>query len=289
MRGIISAAMMIALVDERLVSSFDAVYALSAGAMNSAYFLAGEGWHALSIYYDNLASRGFVDFRRVLRGQPALSLDYVMDTVLEAAKPLDYAAVLASPIELHVATSSVRRLEPRVFTDFASKQELKMVLKASICVPVLAGGPVAYSDDLLLDGGVLMGHPVLEAIEDGCTHIVVLRTRQDAATGLRTWVFQKLIARHLEETQTGLGSRYLAALDQYGQLRHYVRRVSTRQEGPPFILDVPCPSLTQEMTRFSKNRGHLFEGVRAGYGAMLTALDCPPNVVYLRPVLSDAH
>src|SRR5712691_10201149 len=209
MRGIVSGAMMATLMDRELERSFDAVYAFSSGALNSAYFLAGLGWYALSIYYDNLVCQAFLDVRRVLRGQPAMSLDYAMDVVVETAKPLDYAAVLASPIELHVAASSIRDLKPRVFTRFASKEDLKTVLKASACVPKAAGTPIAYDGDLFLDGGVLLAHPVLTALEDGCTHILIIQTRLNSPSRVANLAGQLLMAGYLQRIRSGLGTAYL--------------------------------------------------------------------------------
>lgn len=287
MRGIVSGAMMATLMDRELERSFDAVYSYSAGAMNCAYFLAGIGWYALSIYYDNLLSRAFLDVRRVLRGQPAMSLDYVMDVVLETAKPLDYATVLASPIELHVAASSIRDLKPRDFTRFTSKEDLKAVLKASACLPLAAGTPIAYDGDLFLDGGILLAHPVLTALEDGCTHILIIQTRLNSPSRVANLAGQLLMAGYLQRIRSGLGTAYLDTVKRYRQLRQHLQEVSRRQEGPPFILEVACPTGAHDVTRYSQDRGVLLQGLRAGYSAMIKAIDsedCPDHV-YLRPRL----
>jgi len=287
MRGIVSGAMMATLMDRELERSFDAVYSYSAGAMNCAYFLAGIGWYALSIYYDNLLSRAFLDVRRVLRGQPAMSLDYVMDVVLETAKPLDYATVLASPIELHVAASSSRDLKPRAFTRFTSKADLKAVLKASASLPLAAGTPIAYDGDLFLDGGILLAHPVLTALEDGCTHILIIQTRLNSPSRVANLAGQLLMAGYLQRIRSGLGTAYLDTVKRYRQLRQHLQEVSRRQEGPPFILEVACPTGAHDVTRYSQDRGVLLQGLRAGYSAMIKAIDsedCPDHV-YLRPRL----
>jgi len=120
MRGIVSGAMMSALIDHELLCSFDAVYAFSAGALNSAYFLSGLGWYALSVYYDDLINQTFLDAHRILKRQPIMSLDYVMDVVMKENKPLDYAVVLGSPIEFHVIVSSLQSLSAKVFKHFSS-------------------------------------------------------------------------------------------------------------------------------------------------------------------------
>jgi predicted patatin/cPLA2 family phospholipase len=287
MRGIVSGAMMATLMDRELERSFDAVYSYSSGAMNCVYFLAGLGWYALSIYYDNLLCRAFLDVRRMLRGQPAMSLNYVMDVVLETAKPLDYAAVLVSPIELHVAASSIRDLKPRDFTRFASKEDLKTVLKASACLPLAAGTPIAYDGDVFLDGGILLAHPVLTALEDGCTHILAIQTRLNSPVRVATSAGQRLMAGYLQRIRLGLGIAYLDTVKQYRQLRQHLQEVSRHQEGPPFILEVACPAGAHEVTRYSQDRGVLLQGLRAGYSAMIEAIDGDdrPDHIYLQPRL----
>jgi predicted patatin/cPLA2 family phospholipase len=69
MRGVVSGAMLCALEDLGLPAvAFDGVYGCSSGATNGAYFIAGDSWYPLSIYYDDLPTREFVDFRRVFTG-----------------------------------------------------------------------------------------------------------------------------------------------------------------------------------------------------------------------------
>ncbi len=285
MRGLISGAMMSTLLDRELQRSFDAIYAVSAGALNSVYFLTGLGWYAVSIYYDHLACRAFFDMGRLLRGQPALSLDYALDVVVEATRPLDYAAVLASPIELHIAASSVQELKPRVFTRFASKEDLKMVLKATCCIPIAAGTPIAYDGDRFLDGGILLAHPILPALDDGCTHILAVRTRVKPPFRAITVLGQHAMAGYLQHVHRGLGTAYLDTVKRYQQLHLYFQESSRHPEKPPFILEVTCPVGAHQITRFSQDRGALLQGLRAGYCATAEALDGdnPADQVYLRP------
>ena len=53
MRGIVSAGMVTALEHLALRDVFDAVYGASAGAMNGAYFVAGQAAYGTTIYYEN--------------------------------------------------------------------------------------------------------------------------------------------------------------------------------------------------------------------------------------------
>jgi predicted patatin/cPLA2 family phospholipase len=287
MRGLISGAMMATLLDRGLEHSFDAIYTFSAGALNSVYFLSGLGWYAVAIYYDHLACRAFFDMGRILRGRSALSLDYAIDVVVEATRPLDYTAVLASPIELHIVASSIREVKPRVFSHFASKADLKMVLKATCCIPLAAGAPIAYDGDRFLDGGVLLAHPVLPALEDGCTHILAVRTRGDTRCQTVASFGQQMMAGYLQRLRSGLGTAYLDAVKRYQQLRPHFQESSQYPDKPPFILEVACPTGTHNVTRFTQDRGTLLQGLRAGHNAMVEALDGENSSahVYLQPML----
>lgn len=287
MRGIVSGAMMTALRDLSLEDVFDDIYAVSAGAVNSAYFLAGYGWFGLTIYYDDLIGREFFDPRRALRGRPALSLDYVTSVVMETLKPLDFDVVLASPVRLHIAASSVDAMCPRDFTDFSSKEQMKVVIQASTCLPLVAGPPVVIDGERFMDGGVLLPHPFVLARNDGCTHVLVLNTRTSAAFRPTPTAVQRLIALRLDQLQPGLGRRYTGTLQGYGAVRQEIKDLSDRQSGPPYVLDVACPEGSHRVSRLTQERGTLFQGIRAGYSTMIGVLEGSARRTYLRPALAD--
>jgi predicted patatin/cPLA2 family phospholipase len=287
MRGVLSAAMMTAIKDRGLGNAFDEIYAVSAGAVNSAYFVAGYGWYGLSIYYDDLTGNDFFDPRRALRHQAPLSLDYVTDVVMESRKPLDFDAALSAKVRLHIAASSVDTITTRDFTEFTSKEQFKTAIRASACLPLVGGPPVAIDGERFFDGGTLLVHPFLLARENGCTHIVVLSTRTSAAFRAAPTSSQRFIAWRLGQLRTGLGDRYLETLKEYGPLRREIKAASDSRTGPPYVLDVACPDGSHRVSRLTRDPGTLFDGIRAGYSAMTQALDGKPHTAYLRPTLFE--
>jgi hypothetical protein len=64
MRGVVSAGMVAALEQLGLTDAFDAVYGSSAGAINGAYFLAGQANLGVTIYSEDINNRHFIDLRR---------------------------------------------------------------------------------------------------------------------------------------------------------------------------------------------------------------------------------
>jgi hypothetical protein len=74
MRGVVSAGMVSALEDLGLVHAFDAVYGSSAGAINAAYFLAGQAGFGTAIYSEDINNHQFISMRRAIGGRPIVDL-----------------------------------------------------------------------------------------------------------------------------------------------------------------------------------------------------------------------
>ena len=273
MRGVVSAGMLVALEDLGFHTTVDAIYGCSSGALNGAYFLMGEGWRSLSIYYDDLTSRSFVDVRRAVRRQPVLALDYFFDEIMERRKPLDYDAILGSPIPLHVAVTSVDRVELVDATGFESREDLKAALRAGAWLPLVAGPPTTFRGERAMDGGMLLGHPFRLALEDGCTHVLSLSTKPRGDPRWLASQSQKLLARHMERLRKGLGAGYLRAVRDYAEARRLLERARLDAGAPPYVLDVAPPAGTREVGRFEQDRAVLLDGARGGYEALVEALE----------------
>ena len=87
MRGVISAGMVSALETLGLTHAFDGIYGSSAGAINAAYFLAGQAAVGTAIYYEDINNRQFIDLRRALTGRPIVDLGFLLDDVARQRKP----------------------------------------------------------------------------------------------------------------------------------------------------------------------------------------------------------
>src|SRR6476659_5599828 len=76
MRGVVSAGMVSALEELGLVDSFDAVYGSSAGAINAAYFLAGQAAFGTTIYVEDINNSRFISLPRLFTGRPIVDLGF---------------------------------------------------------------------------------------------------------------------------------------------------------------------------------------------------------------------
>jgi predicted patatin/cPLA2 family phospholipase len=182
MRGVISAGMALELHERGLVPAFDAVYGASAGAITGAWLLSSRpegllGWTETA--YAKMLIRRFALFR----GRPAVDIRALIEELYQTTFPMDFASVLASPVEYHPLATDVTTGDSTDLRPFISNPaELRLALRASAAMPLLAGPPVAFAGRRFYDAGVSESVPYRTALAQGATHILVLRSRRDPLT-----------------------------------------------------------------------------------------------------------
>jgi predicted patatin/cPLA2 family phospholipase len=177
MRGIISGGMALTLDELGLVPAFDAVYGASAGAITGAWLLSRpeglRGW-AEPAYARTLIRRS-----ALLRGRPVADIRALIEDLYMTTFPMDFDAVLASLVELHplatdAATGESTDLRPHI----GNPAELRLALRASAALPLLAGPPVEFAGRRFYDAGVSESVPYRTALTQGATHLLILRSRR---------------------------------------------------------------------------------------------------------------
>ena len=177
MRGTISAGMALALDELGLVSAFDAVYGASAGAITGAWLLSRP--QGLLGWTEPAYARAFIRRSALLRGRPVADIRALIEELYQTTFPMDFAAVLASPVEFHplatdAATGQSTDLRPLCGTP----ADLRLALRASAALPLLAGPPVQFDGRRFYDAGLSESVPYRTALAQGATHVLVLRSRR---------------------------------------------------------------------------------------------------------------
>jgi predicted patatin/cPLA2 family phospholipase len=178
MRGVVAGGMVSALEELGLLNCFDSIYGSSAGACAGAYFLAGQAKLGTSIYYEDINNKNFINIWRALIGRPIMSTPFLIDHVMRTIKPLNVDEIRRHPSVLHIAATRASTGEPVVYSRFEDTEDFFRKLKASISIPIIAGLGVMIGSELIFDGGMSQQIPVMSAIEDGPTHMLVLITRR---------------------------------------------------------------------------------------------------------------
>ena len=182
MRGTISAGMALELHTRGLVPAFDAVYGASAGAITAAWLLSSRPEGLLG-WIEPAYAKTLIRRSGLLRGRPAVDVRGLIEELYQTTFPMDFASVLASPVEYHplatdAATGASTDLRPFV----GDPAELRLALRASAALPLLAGPPVEFAGRRFYDAGVSESVPYRTALAQGATHLLVLRSRRDPLT-----------------------------------------------------------------------------------------------------------
>ena len=290
MRGVVSAGMLLGLEALGLRGSFDAVYGSSAGALNAAYFLAGQARVGITGYLDESITRGFVDPLRVLRGRPAVDLDRVYRDVLVRRFPLDWEAYQRSGAALVAmapradggagpASGPDSGPDPGVgsrlvaLSGFRDLDDLLAALHASARLPIVAGPPLTYRGMRLWDGGLVDRMPVQSALADGYTHVLALLTEPEGARPRRAWALMErlVVAPRVARISPALARVLVRRRATYEATRALIRTLEKSWSGPPFVASITLPRGARRVLAAEMRRGPLLAGARAGMLACLLA------------------
>ncbi len=178
MRGTVSAGMALALHELGVVSGFDAVYGSSAGALTGAWLVSSEP-ERLRGWADPDYAKTLIRWSSLLRGRPVVDVHTLVEVVYQTEFPMDFASILASPIEYHplgtdAETGESTDLRPLI----SSPVELRLALRASASLPFLAGPPVELGGRRFYDAGVAESIPFRTPLAQGATHVLLLRSRR---------------------------------------------------------------------------------------------------------------
>ena len=182
MRGVISAGMALELHTRGLLPAFDAVYGASAGAITAAWLLSSNPEGLLG-WTEQAYAKTLIRRSGLLRGRPAVDVRTLIEELYQTTFPMDFASVLASPVEYHpLATDAATGASTDLYPFVSDPAELRLALRASAAMPLLAGPPVEFAGRRFYDAGVSESVPYRTALAQGATHILVLRSRRDPLT-----------------------------------------------------------------------------------------------------------
>jgi predicted patatin/cPLA2 family phospholipase len=266
MRGAVSAGMAIALDELGLTDAFDAVYGASAGALNGVWLLSGNPSDGLRPYADPALIRQYIRRSNALRGRPVVDTAHLVDHLYEHVLPLRFDRVLAHrarfhPLATDVETGRAADLAPTI----RDRASLKLALRASTALPLLAGPPVTIEGRRYLDAGLAESIPFHAALAGGATHVLVLRSRrpQDAERPSR-----------LSRVLTGTLLRRLGEPVRRGYLERPARLAADDAllEGHEAVLGIRPPADSPRVSRLESDPGVVRAGLEAGREAALAVL-----------------
>lgn len=260
-RAAYSAGMVMALDALGLTEAFDAVYGTSAGALNAAWLLTGDAQEWLPSWaWPEVAAAGVTDPRRLLRGGPIVDLSVLVEHVYESITPMAFEAILEHPVTFHpmatdAATGESVDLAPYV----RDRRTLQDALRATTCLPLLAGRPVRLGGRGWLDGGLSEPVPFATPVAQDATHLLVLRTR-------RTDQPHKGTSRVERMLMTPYFTRHARGAGRAHHARHVTQAEAERRmrAGVPDVLQVRPPEGSPDVGRLTKDLDLIAEAIEIG-------------------------
>jgi predicted patatin/cPLA2 family phospholipase len=211
MRGAVSGGMALALDELGLRDSFDAAYGSSAGTLNAMWLVSGRVREGIPSWTDPALVHELISPRRLLRRGPVVDITTLVEERYEQLAPGLFRAVLGARTELHPIATDVETAEPvDLHDEIADEQTLRLALRATACLPLLAGPPVQLNGRRFIDAGLSAAIPFRAAIEGNATHVLVLRSRRhgervEPSTGIGA----KLTGRALRRMSPALERAFL--------------------------------------------------------------------------------
>jgi predicted patatin/cPLA2 family phospholipase len=183
MRGAVTGGMVLALDELGLAHAFDAAYGSSAGTLNSMWLVSGRARDGVPTWTERRLVDALIRRRRLLRGGPVVDIATLVEQRYEQLSPGLFDAVLAAPTELHPIATDVATGDPvDLHGEIRDPVTLRLALRASAALPLLAGPPIELDGRRLLDAGLSAAIPFRAAVGGGATHVLVLRSRREGET-----------------------------------------------------------------------------------------------------------
>lgn len=176
MRGIQQAAALWYLNQIGATRSFDQIWAVSAAACNSLYFLAGQSDGVGRIYSELLGrykAHQQITNPLLRKKRP---LEIAMSVGVEQVEPLDWQSVFGNPTELYIGAVDVYGGRIHYFGKGNDRHKLLDRVRASSQVPTLNGPPVRVGSKRYLDGGLADPIPTRGLDQNPDALAVVLHT-----------------------------------------------------------------------------------------------------------------
>jgi predicted patatin/cPLA2 family phospholipase len=221
MRGVYGGGAVIALHQLGLTNAFDYLVGVSAGAADCAYFLSGQPEVGTSLYYEEFASKRFVN---LLRPSKIMDLEYLADQVRNG-KPLDVARIRSSRSKLFIGVTNVENGACELIDVRSDSVDIVSAIAASCALPGISRSTHCIGENSYVDGVASCGLPVGFAIDTlGCTDILVIVnapfTEEKSPPSFAEKLLVSILARDLPSSiRHAFATRNLAYNDAAARIR----------------------------------------------------------------------
>ena len=278
MRGAVSGGMALGLDELGLAGAFDAAYGSSAGTLNAMWLVSGRVRDGIPTWTDASLVGELISRRRGLTRQgPVVDVERLVEERYEQLSPGLFDAVLAARTELHPIATEVQSAEAVDLHDTVRDPvSLRLALRASAALPLLAGPPIAIDGRRYIDAGLSAAIPFRAALADGATHLLVLRSRR-AGEGVTppSRLSGALTGRALRRVSPALEAAFRTRVERERADEALLARHDADPSMQPAILSIRPPPGSPVPSRLERDMATIRAGLEAGRAAAHAALGSP--------------
>ena len=275
MRGAVSGGMALGLDELGLAGAFDAAYGSSAGTLNAMWLVSGRVRDGIPTWTDPQLVGELISRRRGLaRRGPVVDVEGLVEERYERLSPGLFDAVLAGRTELHPLATDVETAEAVDLHDpNRDPRSLRLALRASAALPLLAGPPIAIDGRRYIDAGLSAAIPFRAALAGGATHILVLRSRRAGETVTAPGRLSgALTGRALRRVSPALETAFRTRVEREGADEALLVHHDADPAMKPAILSIRPPVDSPVPSRLERDLGVIRAGLEAGRAAAHAAL-----------------
>lgn len=157
---------------------FDICVGVSAGSANISSYIAGQKGRNYPFFTEYPFRKEYMSWGNFLRKKSYLDLDYIYSTLSNAdgENPLNYSALMESPIEYCVVACDAETGETKYFGKENVAQDDYSILKASSAIPFVCH-PYEVEGRPYYDGALGDTIPIQKAFNMGCDRVVLILTK----------------------------------------------------------------------------------------------------------------
>jgi Predicted esterase of the alpha-beta hydrolase superfamily len=174
MRSLYSAGVMDAF--EELGISFDQCHGVSAGALNAISFLSHQPKRNLRIMQNYIDDHRYLSYRNWLFTGSIFGQKMLFDTIPNQLDPFDYEAFKNNPCQFYIWVYNLKS-GTDVYHEVKDMKEDVKWLQATASLPFM-GNIININGEGYIDGGIIDCYGIDNAINNGCTKMVVILTRE---------------------------------------------------------------------------------------------------------------
>ena len=270
MRGAVSGGMGLALHELGLDDRFDAIYGSSAGALNGLWLMSGRAKDGVPTWTDADLGKVVMDKRRIFGSRPIVDMQNVIENHYERISPGLFQAALECGTEFHpLATDIETGQAVDLHGQITDRESLILSLRATSALPLIGGPPVTLNGRRYLDAGLSAAIPFQAAIDDGATHLLVLRSRREGdVAAAPSGIGGSLTARMLGRISPAIRDGYMTRGEREGADEALLDRHHREPELSPSILQIRPPADSAVPSRLESDMKVVRTGLEAGRRAV---------------------